>query len=92
MAKFYEFDFSSSIYRHIIAALPDGKFQIEIDGTNNFLKIGELLEEEDKKEVLVVNETVDNEKGTFCLEWNPVNDDDEEQLTFSLFSPFKNAH
>ena len=73
-------------------ALPDGKFQIEIDGTNKFLGIGELLEEEDKKEVRVVNETVDSEKGTFGLEWNPVNDDDEEQLTFSLFSPFKNAH
>ena len=73
-------------------ALPDGKFQIEIDGTNKFLGIGELLEEEDKKEVLVVNETVDSEKRTFGLEWNPVNDDDEEQLTFSLFAPFKNAH
>ena len=43
-------------------ALSDGKFQIEIGGTNKFLGIGELLKEEDKKEVLVVNETVDSER------------------------------
>ena len=42
--------------------------------------------------MLVANETVASEKETFRLEWNPVNDDDEEQMTFSLFSPLKKSH